>query len=149
MLCIRKSRSPTQLYTFNLGKFHMVWYEHEKSSKCTIFTVNCILLHFIAWKNIILNEVLRIVYSFIQSQIFKIKGHIFWEGHKNFSKSSPNFWLQYIRSKVKGRFRKILWPSQNIWTLPAKAKADIAQVRLQSYSLACFFIDQQVWQTSL
>lgn len=73
MLCIRKSRSPTQLYTFNLGKFHMVWYEHEKSSKCTIFTVNCILLHFIAWKNIILNEVLRIVYSFIQSQIFKSK----------------------------------------------------------------------------
>ena len=26
------------------------------------------------------------------------------------------FWLQYIRSKVRGRFRKILWPSQNIWT---------------------------------
>ena len=45
------------------------------------------------------------------------KVHIFWEGHKNFVKSSPNFWLQYIRSKVRGRFRKILWPSQNIWTL--------------------------------
>jgi len=45
------------------------------------------------------------------------KVHIFWEGHKNFAKSSTNFWLQYIQSKVSGRFRKILWPSQNIWTL--------------------------------
>ena len=46
-----------------------------------------------------------------------VKVHIFWEGHKIFAKFSPNFWLQYIRSKVRGRFRKILWPSQNIWTL--------------------------------
>ena len=45
------------------------------------------------------------------------KIHIFWEGHKNLSKSSTNFWLQYIQSKVSGRFRKILWPSQNTWTL--------------------------------
>ena len=36
---------------------------------------------------------------------------------QNFVKSSPFFWLQYIQSKVRGRFRKILWPSQNIWTL--------------------------------
>ena len=33
---------------------------------------------------------------------------------QNFAKSSPNFWLQYIQSKVRWRFRKILWPSQNI-----------------------------------
>ena len=36
---------------------------------------------------------------------------------QNFAKSSPYFWLQYIKSKVRGRFRKILRPSQNIWTL--------------------------------
>ena len=36
---------------------------------------------------------------------------------QNFTKSSPNFWLQYIQSKVRWRFRKILWPSLNIWTL--------------------------------
>ena len=47
-----------------------------------------------------------------------IKVHIFWEGHKIFAKSPPYFWLQYIRSKVRGKFCKILWPSQNIWTLP-------------------------------
>ena len=34
-----------------------------------------------------------------------------------FSKPSPCVWLQYIQSKVRGRFRKILWPSQNIRTL--------------------------------
>ena len=36
---------------------------------------------------------------------------------QNLAKSSPYFWLQYTQSKVRGRFRKILWPSQNIWTL--------------------------------
>ena len=42
---------------------------------------------------------------------------IYSEKATNFSKSSPYFWLQYIQSKVRWRFRKILWPSQNIWTL--------------------------------
>ena len=42
---------------------------------------------------------------------------------KNFAKSSPYFWLQYIQSKVRGRFRKILWPSQNIWTLKVSRNA--------------------------
>ena len=36
---------------------------------------------------------------------------------QNFAKSSPHFWLQYLKSKVRWRFCKILWPSQNIWTL--------------------------------
>ena len=45
------------------------------------------------------------------------KVHIFWEGYKIFSKSPPYFCLQYILTKVKWRFRKILWPSKNIWTL--------------------------------
>ena len=36
----------------------------------------------------------------------------------NFAKSSPYSWLQYTQSKLRWRFRKILWPSQNIWTLP-------------------------------
>ena len=35
----------------------------------------------------------------------------------NFLKSPPYFCLQYIQTKVRWRFRKILWPSQNIWTL--------------------------------
>ena len=36
---------------------------------------------------------------------------------ENFAKSSPYFWLALHRTKVRWRFRKILWPSQNIWTL--------------------------------
>ena len=34
---------------------------------------------------------------------------------QTFAKSSPYFWLH--RTKVRWRFGKILWPSQNIWTL--------------------------------
>ena len=52
-----------------------------------------------------------------QNYVHVVKVHIFWEGHKFFWKSPPYFWLQYIVSKVSWRFRKILWPSQNIWTL--------------------------------
>ena len=42
-------------------------------------------------------------------KVFFLKVHIYWEGHK--------ILLYVLLSKVKGRFRKILWPSQNIWTL--------------------------------
>ena len=48
-----------------------------------------------------------------------LKTKIFWQSSyilrrpQNFAKSSPYFWLQYIQSKVRGRIRKILWPSQN------------------------------------
>ena len=41
------------------------------------------------------------------------KVHIFWEGHK----IVRNLHLALHRTKVRWRFRKILWPSQNIWTL--------------------------------
>ena len=36
---------------------------------------------------------------------------------QNFVKSSPCYWLALHRTKVRWRFRKILWPSQNMWTL--------------------------------
>ena len=41
---------------------------------------------------------------------------IYSEKVTKFSKSSPYFYALH-RTKVRGRFRKILWPSQNIWTL--------------------------------
>ena len=31
-------------------------------------------------------------------------------------------WLCVLQSKVRGRFRKSLWPSQNIWTLTSKLR---------------------------
>ena len=44
-----------------------------------------------------------------------VKVHVFWEGHKNFCPMQ-------CQSKVRWRFRKILWPSQNIWTLNDQTK---------------------------
>ena len=46
------------------------------------------------------------------------KVHIFWQGHKNLR--NLHLALHYIRTKVRWRFRKILWPCQNIWTLKFK-----------------------------
>ena len=37
---------------------------------------------------------------------------------QNFAKSPPYFWRTLHRTKVRWRFRKILWLPQNIWTLP-------------------------------
>ena len=46
------------------------------------------------------------------------KVYIFWEGHKILRNLRLTFdYSKYIQSKVMWRFRKILWPSQNIWTL--------------------------------
>ena len=45
--------------------------------------------------------------------ILKFKVHIFWEGHKILRNLQQLFDWQYI-GQIIG---KILWPSQNIWTL--------------------------------
>ena len=46
------------------------------------------------------------------------KVHIFWEGHKILRNLHLTFeWHYTCRTKLRWRFRKILWPSQNIWTL--------------------------------
>ena len=36
---------------------------------------------------------------------------------QNVAKSSPYFWLAVHRRKVRWRFHKVLWPSQDIWVL--------------------------------
>ena len=38
-----------------------------------------------------------------------------------FCKIFKDFCLQYIKEKVRWRFRKNLWPSQNTWTLQVKS----------------------------
>ena len=46
------------------------------------------------------------------------KVHIFWEGQNFLRNRHLTFDWHYLhRTKVRWRFRKILWPSQNIWTL--------------------------------
>ena len=55
---------------------------------------------------------------------------------QNFAKSPPYFWLQYIQSKVKWRFLKILWPSQNIWTLTPKNILYLCQKQRLCYTAA-------------
>ena len=48
---------------------------------------------------------------------FGVKSLYILRRPQNFAKSPPYFCLQYIKTKVGWRFHKILWPSQNIWTL--------------------------------
>ena len=48
---------------------------------------------------------------------------------QNFVKSSPNFWLALHRTKVRWRFCKILWPSQNVWTLISQFLAGFCYVK--------------------
>ena len=66
------------------------------------------------------------------------KVHIFWEATK-FCKSPPYFWLALHRIKVRWRFRKILWPSQNIWTLTYwKSVLEMYPERMYSSTYAPF-----------
>ena len=71
-------------------------------------------------RKLLLNPIL--CYHKLKLSYFLYKVHIFWEGHKNFAKSSPYFWLAF-HTKVRWRFRKIRHPSQNIWTLISKVKS--------------------------
>ena len=60
--------------------------------------------------------------DFAQSSWFVCdKVHIFCEGHKILRNLPLSFDWHYLhKTKVRGIFRKILWPSQNLWTLKDK-----------------------------
>ena len=51
------------------------------------------------------------------NRLFMELKFIYSEKATIFVNSSPYFWLALHRTKVKWRFRKSLWPSQDIWTL--------------------------------
>ena len=69
-----------------------------------------------------------ILYAFVVSNSYS-KVHVFWEGHKmlrilhltfDWHYIRRKYWLALHKTKVRWRFRKILWPSQNMWTLIRK-----------------------------
>ena len=63
---------------------------------------------------------------------FLCEVHIFWEGHKILRNLHLTFdWLYSLhRTKVRWRFRKISWPSQNIWTLCRNLTGDKQEVQI-------------------
>ena len=67
------------------------------------------------------------------------KVHIFWEGHKILQNLHLTF-VRYYRTIVRGRFRKILWPSQNIWTLIFAIKNSISITIFHSRECLIFLV---------
>ena len=62
--------------------------------------------------------------------------YIFWEGHKILRNLHLTFdYSLYIQSKVRWRFRKILCPSQNIWTLKASCLKRNRNMLICSYRI--------------
>ena len=64
------------------------------------------------------------------------KVHIFWEGHKILQNLhlTFEFWLALHTTKVRWRFHKILWASQNIWTLPENVFVLICRTGKTNYA---------------
>ena len=56
---------------------------------------------------------------------------------QNFAKSSPYFWLALNRTKVKWRFCKVLWSSQNIWTSNSINKSNLTVTDLLRFVQFC------------
>ena len=54
-------------------------------------------------------------------RLVSIKVLIFWDGQKKITKPPPINWLTLHRTNNWWRFCKILWLSQNIWTLQGQA----------------------------
>ena len=81
------------------------------------------------------------------------------------TKSSPYFWLALHRTKVRWRFRKILWPSQNIWTLSHSFVISIGKLEVYKTQLSilitwinaesifliifCFVFNRDGWKWNL
>ena len=62
----------------------------------------------------------KFLFPFKTMNVFKLLSSCILRRPQNFEKSPPYFWLALHRTKVRWRFLKILWPSQNIWTLLRK-----------------------------
>ena len=54
---------------------------------------------------------------FCLASSLRFKVHIFWEGHKILRNLPLTFDRMYCSQKLEENFAKILWTSQNIWTL--------------------------------
>ena len=65
----------------------------------------------------------------LTSTVLSFKVHMFWEGHKLLRNLHLTLECMYCSQKKGEDFAKILWPSQNIWTL----KCCIGLLLLTSY----------------
>ena len=97
----------------------------EKTNSCCASPHRCVLTKISFVDNLIAHfEFLTVVLSFFHvpfKMIFTF--WLFYESSyilrrpQHFAKSSSYFWLALHKTKVRWRFRKFFWPSQNIWTL--------------------------------
>jgi hypothetical protein len=62
------------------------------------------------------------------------KVEVLWESHKTFTKSSFFFLNYWVASKIRGRFWKMLWPSQDIWTLCPQSWRSLPYFQAVSHS---------------
>ena len=51
------------------------------------------------------------------------------------SEKATKFWLALHRTKERGRFRKIFWPSQNIWTVATDAQWSLVLLKSRIFGL--------------
>ena len=70
------------------------------------------------------------------------KVHIFWEGHKILQNLPLTFDCMYCSQKLGEDFRKILWPSQNIWTLIRL----LVVVRVEICETVPWFFGVNIWR---
>ena len=56
------------------------------------------------------------------------KVEVLWEGHKVLQNHHFRFDVYYIQSNLRWRFLKILWPSQNVWTLSKLGSLNIRTI---------------------
>ena len=60
---------------------------------------------------------IKFIYSEKATKFCEISSSYILRRPQNFAKSPPIIWLAVRRTNNWWRFHKILWPSQNIWTL--------------------------------
>ena len=77
-------------------------------------------------------------------RIYPYNLSIYSEKATKFAKSSPYFWPQYIQSKVRWKFRKILWPSWNIWTIQSKVRWRFRKILWPSQNIRTLIRDPLV-----
>ena len=109
---------PSRKSAFKLINFHQLLYQVKiiPNEFCSVSGKANSFFNWNSWRTTDFSNWISRWFRLISWELSS-KVHIFWEGHKLLRNLHRRFVLCGNGSNLRWRFRKIFWPSQNMWTL--------------------------------
>ena len=116
-ICIIGHEIKHKKNTYDRSKLLIVLLMPIKISNMVPSKFNCVCRDSILKPNDVNIKLCDSSFNSLTSIVNDSKSSFILRRRQDFAKSPPYFCLQCIQTKVRWRICKIVWPSQNIWTL--------------------------------